>query len=767
LLVSLPRIHYRNLLIVVVVTILLPMVWQAPRLAMAQTASPSTITLSIAAGSSSTSSFTLTNNTATAQTFTLNTQNVASGLSVSIAPNSFTLNASASQSGISVVVSVAAGTAVGSYPFSITATSTGGTVNVVNVVVNVSAQAAITNTPTPTTGPTCPEANDPGNDFGSARQILIDTPNNHGICFAGDEDWFKFAAIGNKVYTLDITRFEAGLDLVLELYDDQGVRLAFNDDFFGRTPAPTSAALTPLPTRDIAPRIQSWRAPRDGIYYVRIRDAAGVGGNNKTYTFVVFSESYGPTPPTVTEICRDLYEEDGLPEQARLITSNEVQPSHRLCPDGDADWVKFFGKAGKTYYIYTDTRPYRNNPAANPANSETQAGADTVMYLADRDGASIIDFNDDIETADSSSLDSQIRFVPRVDGFYFVQIKNTGDIGNQFIRYDLVLTQCAPGKDDCGRARTTVNVVPTPQPAATQTPVNFGATATPITPTPTILGFLEQDRTTAMVNGAVPGFADPAFERTWRRTDATVAAGNIQRSWIWGPVPRMARSEGYLQAASGLRQVQYFDKGRMEVTSNTATNQLLVTNGLLALELVSGRMQVGDNDFVQRVAADIPIAGDINNPNAPTYASFSSAVAERADDRSGALPLTLIDRAGNRSQLNGAERPETRLVRYVPETGHNIAQVFWEYLNAEGPIEVNGRASRGVLVDWVSTMGYPVSEPTWVETTVGGNPRLVLVQVFERRVLTYDPANPSGWKIEMGNVGRHYYLWRYGEALPE
>jgi len=35
------------------------------------------------------------------------------------------------------------------------------------------------------------------------------------------------------------------------------------------------------------------------------------------------------------------------------------------------------------------------------------------------------------------------------------------------------------------------------------------------------------------------------------------------------------------------------------------------------------------------------------------------------------------------------------------------------------------------------------------------------VQVFERRVLTYTPSNPSGWQVEAGNVGQHYYAWRY------
>ena len=44
---------------------------------------------------------------------------------------------------------------------------------------------------------------------------------------------------------------------------------------------------------------------------------------------------------------------------------------------------------------------------------------------------------------------------------------------------------------------------------------------------------------------------------------------------------------------------------------------------------------------------------------------------------------------------------------------------------------------------------------------VDGQPRTVLVQVFEHWTLTYTPDNPAGWQVELGNVGRHYYEWRY------
>ena len=66
-------------------------------------------------------------------------------------------------------------------------------------------------------------------------------------------------------------------------------------------------------------------------------------------------------------------------------------------------------------------------------------------------------------------------------------------------------------------------------------------------------------------------------------------------------------------------------------------------------------------------------------------------------------------------------------------------------------------------MDWLFAMGYPISEPYWVRCRVAGEEHDILVQLFERRVLTYTPANPPGWQVEMGNVGLHYYRWRYGQ----
>ena len=39
-----------------------------------------------------------------------------------------------------------------------------------------------------------------------------------------------------------------------------------------------------------------------------------------------------------------------------------------------------------------------------------------------------------------------------------------------------------------------------------------------------------------------------------------------------------------------------------------------------------------------------------------------------------------------------------------------------------------------------------------------------MIQAFERRVLTYVPTNVPGFQVEMGNIGLHYYDWRYKDA---
>ncbi len=256
-------------------------------------------------------------------------------------------------------------------------------------------------------------------------------------------------------------------------------------------------------------------------------------------------------------------------------------------------------------------------------------------------------------------------------------------------------------------------------------------------------------------------FSDNAFRRLWATTDADVAAGKVSRGLFWGPAPFAHTSEAYQDAPGGQRKVQYFDKSRMEINNpgGNPNDRFYVTNGLLTVELVTGKLQVADNTSLNRKPAEIPAAGDNDgNDKCPTYASFAKLVTldptqNRAPNKSGQGPLTdAIDRAGQVSPLSNPPAAVS-FSTYINETGHNIAAPLWDFLN-RAPLSGN---------DWVGVMGFPVSEPFWAKdgVTVGGQRKDVLIQLFQRRILTFTPSNSDPFKVEMGNIGQHYYRWRY------
>jgi len=599
----------------------------------------------------------------------------------------------------------------------------------------------------PIRGTGCPDSPAPGADFDHARLLRVDTIELHGLCKTGEQDWFKFGAVGGKYYTIAITQTDAGLDLAIDLFDDHRNQLTSNDDFPFRPPTPTPFPMTPVPPSSptptptpisapvtILPRIKSFRAPRDGVYYIRVRDAAAVGGDNATYQIVILSESYGADPVMVPEICNDRYEPDGLPENARLIKVNETQKEHRLCPAGDADWVKFFGHVGLTYALFTNTTSYTSIlQDGQPKPNDLEPGADTILFLFGPDGKTQWGFSDNaaITTTTSTAstaaplklLDSMIVFKPPADGYYYAQVKNIGEIGDQQIRYDLTLKTCLSLK--------------TPPICDYETPI----TRSPSGPA----------RNTGAAAGVAPDIAGFAFLRLWQRDDQAVAELRAKRSWMWGPKPLRQLGERYDQAPGGIRKVVYFDKGRMEVNNPNGdqNSRWFITSGRLVIELITGSIQTGDTTADQRRPADIPIAGDLDDANGPTYASFGGVTSLPAGDRSDQIPSEQIYRSGEIGFYPASEPSQTRLAHFVGETGHNIPQVFWKYLNT---------------LNWVYVLGYPLSEPYWAKVKLANKvDRYVLIQPFERRVLTYVPDNLEPFKVEMGNVGRHYYVWRYGE----
>ncbi len=249
-----------------------------------------------------------------------------------------------------------------------------------------------------------------------------------------------------------------------------------------------------------------------------------------------------------------------------------------------------------------------------------------------------------------------------------------------------------------------------------------------------------------------------AFTNVWAKADGPVANGKVARSWLWGPGPSVTRYELYEQGRGQRRLVQYYDKSRMEINNPNAdpSSPGYITNGLLTVEMIGGEIQTGDANSVEaKVQADIPVVGDPrkDNPLAPSYAALQGVASihdeHQAAVRTGQQVDDAIDVLGIVSK-DTAHAGLASYSAYSEETKHNIPDVFWKYLTGMN-------ASYGF--DWTFVLGYPITEAYWTQMRVGGKDMPVLIQAYQRRVLTYVPDFEPTWQVQQGNVGQHYLEW--------
>ena len=258
-----------------------------------------------------------------------------------------------------------------------------------------------------------------------------------------------------------------------------------------------------------------------------------------------------------------------------------------------------------------------------------------------------------------------------------------------------------------------------------------------------------------------------AFERTWARTDMPLATRQTLRTWMWGPAAASTLlSEPYAESPGGTRIVQYFDKSRMEINNRDGdrSSPWYVTNGLLASELISGRMAVGDSAWLAREPAVVNVAGDPDDPASPTYATFATLFsAGRAT--AGAPIVATLDREGNVGTNPWLAQWGATDAEWVSLTGHWVASPFWAFMQSQGIVYRNDvYATEPLFENPFYATGYPITDAYWANVRVNGTASDVLIQCFQRRCLTFNPTNAPEWQVEAGNIGQHYYTWRYGQA---
>ncbi|MGI8854234.1 MAG: hypothetical protein ACR2JW_00655 [Thermomicrobiales bacterium] len=259
--------------------------------------------------------------------------------------------------------------------------------------------------------------------------------------------------------------------------------------------------------------------------------------------------------------------------------------------------------------------------------------------------------------------------------------------------------------------------------------------------------------------GAADTFADPVFAQRWQQDEGVVAN-------FWGPLATAGAGqyEAYFFAQACPQQppgmprpcdppaiftrriVQYFDKGRMELL-NESSPRASVTSGLLVAEMMTGKVQTSDARFDQQTPAAIPVAGDATN-TFPLYRDLATGPAATQTPTVGA-PVRLLLTAQGGSTIDPSPDAGTAIASVDAATGHGVARAFADF-----------RARVGL-----ENIGLALTEPFWADVAIAGQQQRILIQPFERRVLTDNPANPADFRVEFGNVGQQYYRWRYGSDL--
>ncbi|MFW6074842.1 MAG: hypothetical protein ACOC9Y_04555 [Chloroflexota bacterium] len=241
-------------------------------------------------------------------------------------------------------------------------------------------------------------------------------------------------------------------------------------------------------------------------------------------------------------------------------------------------------------------------------------------------------------------------------------------------------------------------------------------------------------------------------------TDRPIAENRVSRDWVWGPGaisgPIDEPFEGDDQSE---RTVQYFEKGRLEVAVHR-DGMWPVTGGLLAVEMISGSIQVGIDSFDEQPPAEITVFGD--GETGPAYADLVQLLDQE--------PLGEGEAISQRIAADGRIEDVPFLARrgfmtvHPDEAGeHSIAEPFWEFMNARGEVfDGEDYVTEDLFPDPYFATGRPITEPFWVD--VGGD---ALGQCFERRCLVYGPSEGSQWQVQSNDIGLDYFTWRYGVGV--
>lgn len=182
---------------------------------------------------------------------------------------------------------------------------------------------------------------------------------------------------------------------------------------------------------------------------------------------------------------------------------------------------------------------------------------------------------------------------------------------------------------------------------------------------------------------------------------------------------------GYVQSpllATGQYPVQYFEKGRLEDHSSTATDPALaVVYSQLTVELME--------QFPQTLINGTTLAyGDLYRYGYSRY------------------PIPANFTGGTMAVEGGVFIPYD--VQLRPAPGYIVPNYFWNYMN-RAEMFPHG---------WFNDIGLPLTDIFELQVSFNGENQTLIAQAFERTILTYNPQNAPAWQVQRVNIGTDMLL---------
>ncbi len=228
-----------------------------------------------------------------------------------------------------------------------------------------------------------PDTYEPDNStsqYTTIYPIMTNQFQNHTLHNDTDQDWYRFYGYTGRIYVFYST---GTTDTRIWLYHDNGTTLIDSDDDDGDGNnfylqfAPSSSA--------------NYKLKVDGF-------SSAVGA-------YVFNYSYTANP--------DAYEPDNSATQftsLTVTTTNQTQ-DHTLHTTTDDDWYRFQGVPGRVYTFFST------------------GNTDTVVYLYQNDGTTLIESDDD----DGSGLNFNLQVAFATNAYYKLKVFGYGGSGGAYV----------------------------------------------------------------------------------------------------------------------------------------------------------------------------------------------------------------------------------------------------------------------------------------------------------------------------------------------